>query len=166
MAAGDRVATVPENMASHWRLAMFALINLFLSTHRAFTSHEGWTPSVVLIYCTVSVGNIQKLMRERSVPPEYSATAVLPREWVVPMSRSAIAAATGLPRETVRRHVAQMIKDGLFIEDPRGGVTVVPGMIAEHGFEPLLEAIMTEFARTTEALLRTGVIAVNPPTNN
>lgn len=163
MAAGDRVATVPETMASQWRVAMFSLINLFLSTHRAFTGHEGWSPSVVLIYCTVSVGNIQKLIRERSVPPEYSATAVLPREWVVPMSRSAIAAATGIPRETVRRHVTQMIADGLLVEDPRHGVTVVPGMIQDHGFEPLLETLMTEFARTTEALLRVGVIAVNPP---
>lgn len=164
MAAGDRVATVPDQMASHWRVAMFALINLFLSTHRAFTGHEGWSPSVVLIYCTVAVGNIQKLIRERSVPAEYSsATTVLPRELVVPMSRSAIAAATGLPRETVRRHVVQMIEGGLLVEDPRGGVTVVPGMVQDRGFEPLLETLVTEFARTTEALLRAGVIAVNPP---
>ena len=30
MAAGDRVATVPEGMRDHWRTAMFALTNLFL----------------------------------------------------------------------------------------------------------------------------------------
>ena len=133
MAAGDRVATVPERMSDHWRIAMFALTNLFLSMHRTFTGHEGHSPSVVLIYCTVSVGNIQKLMRERVIPSEFTATAVLPREWVVPMSRSAIAATTGLPRETVRRHVAQMIEAGLLVEDPRGGVTVVPGAIQDRG---------------------------------
>ena len=90
-------------------------------------------------------------MRERNVPADYIATAVLPREWVVPMSRSAIAAATGLPRETVRRHVGQLIERGLLMEDPRGGVTIVPGAIQDRGYEPLLEKLLTEFARTSEA---------------
>jgi len=160
MAASDRVVTVSSHLADQWRVAMFALTNLFLSMHRNFTGHEGSSPTVVLIYCTVSVGNIQKLMRERNVPREYTATAVLPRQWVVPMSRSAIAAATGLPRETVRRHVAQMIEQGMLIEDERGGVTVVPGSIKGRGLEPLLEPLITEFARTAETLLRADVLEV------
>ena len=158
MATGNRVATVPDRMAAQWRSAMFSLLNLFLATHRIVSEHEGMSPPVLLVYCTVAIGNIQKLMRERNVPPEFSATAVLPREWVVPMSRSAIAAATGLPRETVRRHVLHLIEKGLFVDDPRGGVTIAPGAIQDRGFEPLLEPLLTEFARTAEALLRAGVI--------
>ncbi len=160
MAAGDRVATVPDRMTAHWRAAIFPLLNLFLAMLRALSEHEEMGPSVLLIYCTVCVGNIQKLMRERKVPNDYIATAVLPREWVVPMSRSAISAATGLPRETVRRHVGHLIEKGLLIEDPRGGVTIVPGAIQDRGYEPLLEKLLTEFARTSEALLRSGVIEV------
>jgi len=162
MAAGDRVATVPDRMAARWRAAVFPLLNLFLAMHRSLSEHEQMAPSVLLIYVTVSAGNIQKLMRERSVPADYGATAILPREWVVPMSRSAIAAATGLPRETVRRHVGHLIERGLLIEDPRGGVTIVPGVIQDRGYEPLLEKVLTEFARTNEALLRAGVIEVTP----
>jgi hypothetical protein len=160
MASGDRVATVPDHVASHWRTAMFALTNLFLALHRTLAGHENLSPAVILIYCTVSVGNIQKLMRERVVPGEFTATAVLPREWVVPMSRSAISAATGLPRETVRRHVAQMVANGMLVEDPRGGVTMTPGAIQTRGLEPLLETMLAEFTRTAEALLRAGVIEV------
>ncbi len=40
MASNDRVATVPEHMADHWRIAMFSLTNLFLAMHRSFTGHE------------------------------------------------------------------------------------------------------------------------------
>jgi hypothetical protein len=163
MGSNDRVATVPEHMADHWRPAMFSLTNLFLSMHRSFTGHEGSSPTFVLIYATVSVGNIQKLMRQRVVPQEYNSTVTLPREFVIPMSRSAIAAATGLPRETVRRHVAQMIEGEMLVEDERGGVTVVPGAIKLHNLEPLLEALITEFARTAEALLRARVIEVISP---
>src|SRR3569623_1986424 len=130
----------------------------FLATLRFVSEHEGRSPPVLLGYCTVASGNIQKLMRERNVPPEFSATAVLPREWVVPMSRSAIAAVTGLPCETVRRHVLHLIEKGLFVEDPRGGVTIVPGAIQDRGFEPLLAPLLTAFARTAEALLRAGVL--------
>jgi hypothetical protein len=160
MASNDRVATVPEHMVDHWRPAMFSLTNLFLSMHHSFTGHEGSSPTFVLIYATVSVGNIQKLMRQRVVPEEYNSTVTLPRELVIPMSRSAIAAATGLPRETVRRHVAQMIESDMLVEDPRGGVTVVPGAIQSRNLGPLLETLVTEFARTAEALLRTQVIEV------
>jgi DNA-binding transcriptional ArsR family regulator len=160
MASGERVATVPDRMAAHWRSAMFPLLNLFLATHRILAEHDGMSPSVLLIYVTVCVGNIQKLMRERNVPADYTATAVLPRELVVPMSRSAIASATGLPRETVRRHIGLLIERGMLIEDPRGGVTIVPGVIQDRGYQPLLEQLLTEFARTGEALLRSGVIEV------
>jgi hypothetical protein len=160
MAVSDRVATVPDRLLDQWRVAMFALTNLFLAMHRSFTGHEGSSPTVVLIYCTVSVGNIQKLMRQRSVPAEWTATATLPREMVIPMSRSAIAAATGLPRETVRRHVAQMIESGMLVEDPRGGVTVTPGAIPARGLETLLDPLITEFARTAETLLRADVLEV------
>lgn len=160
MASGDRVATVPGQVGAQWRTAMFALTNLFLALQRTLSGHENLSPAVILIYCTVSVGNIQKLMRERVVPEEYTATAILPREWVVPMSRSAIAAATGLPRETVRRHVANLIAGGMLVEDPRGGVTVPPGVIQKQGLEPLLETMLVEFTRTAEALLRAGVIEV------
>ena len=162
MATIDRVITVPERMADQWRVAMFPLINLFLATHRSFALHKGCSPTVVLIYATVAVGNIQKLMRARVVPAQHAGTATLPRDLVVPLSRSAIAAATGLPRETVRRHVARMIADGLLADDPRGGVTMVPGAIGTLDLTPLLEPLLTELARTTEALSRAGVIAIEP----
>ena len=55
-----------------------------------------------------------------------------------------------------------LIERGMLIEDPRGGVTIVPGAIQDRGYEPLLEKLLTEFARTGEALLRAGVIEVRP----
>ncbi len=157
-----RIATNPEKMVSHWRVAMFSLANMFLATERAFTSGEvAISPSELLIYLTVCVANVQKLMRERSIPDHFTATAVLPREWVVPISRNAIASSTGLPRETVRRQVEKMIARGLLIEDERGGVTPPPGVIQKLGLEPMLEPLMTEFARAAEQMLRVGVIEMH-----
>lgn len=157
----DRVVTNPVKMTENWRVAMFTLSNLFLTTHRAYSVTGSIGPTELLIYVTVSVANVQKLMRERCIPGAFAATAVLPREWVVPMSRNAIATASGLPRETVRRHVIKMIEAGLLIEDQRGGVTPPPGMIKDRGLEPLLESVLTEFVRTAQMLLRAGVIEID-----
>lgn len=155
------VATNAERAAQNWRVVSFALTNLFLTTHQAFNSGNVQLGPVELqIYLTVAVANVQKLMRERVVPLELSATQVLPREWVVPISRNAIASATGLPRETVRRHVEKLIERGLLIEDPRGGVTPPPGMIDRLGLVGTLEPMLTEFARTAEQLVRLGVLEV------
>lgn len=154
-----RVVTNPEKMAANWRIAMFGLSNLFLATHRAFQSTDTEiNPTELQIYLTVAVANVQKLMRERQIPEDFSGTQILPREWVVPISRNAIASATGLPRETVRRHVEKMIARGLLIEDPRGGVTPPPGIIDNLSLGPILEPIMTEFTRTAEMLIRLGII--------
>ncbi len=156
------IATNPEKMNSHWRVAMFGIANMFLGTHRAFTSSDiDISPTELLIYLTVCVANVQKLMRERSIPDGFTATEILPREWVVPISRNAIASSTGLPRETVRRQVEKMISRGLLIEDDRGGVTPPPGMIAILGLEPMLEPLITEFTKTAEQMLRIGVIEVH-----
>lgn len=157
-----RVVMVPEKMAANWRVAMFGLSNLFLTTHRAFAEGDAsMSPSEMLIYLTICVANVQKLMRERSIPGGFTATAILPREWVVPISRNAIASATGLPRETVRRQVQRMIDRNLLIDDERGGVTPPPGVIQMMGLEPLLEPLLTEFSRTAEQLFRIGVIELH-----
>ena len=157
-----RVATNPDKMAANWRVAMFGVANMFLATQRSFSSGEiPISPSELLIYLTVCVANVQKLMRERSVPDHFCATAILPREWVIPISRNAIASATGLPRETVRRQVEKMIARGLLVEDCRGGVTPPQGVIDLLGLEPMLEPILAEFTKTAEHLARVGVIEIH-----
>jgi hypothetical protein len=155
------VATNAERAAQNWRVVSFALSNLFLTTHQAYSAGGiQFSPVELQICLTVAVANVQKLMRERVVPLDLSATQVLPREWVVPISRNAIASATGLPRETVRRHVEKLIERGLLIEDPRGGVTPPPGMIEKFGLVGTLEPMLTEFARTASQLIRLGVLEV------
>ena len=156
-----QVATNAERAAQNWRVVSFALTNLFLTTHQAYNSGPIQLGPVELqIYLTIAVANVQKLMRERVVPLELSATQILPREWVVPISRNAIASATGLPRETVRRHVEKLIERGLLIEDPRGGVTPPPGMIDKFDLVGTLEPMLTEFARAASQLIRLGVLEV------
>jgi hypothetical protein len=160
MFVSDRVGFNPEQSKKNWRVAVVALINLYLSIQRTISNEGELGPTEILIYATVATANVQKLMRERTIPLEYAGTAVLPREWVVPISRNAIAEATGLPRETVRRNVARMIERGLLIDDERGGVTQPIGVIEDRGVEPVLDAMLVELLRAIERLQRVGVLEI------
>ncbi|WP_304561805.1 helix-turn-helix domain-containing protein [Sphingomonas immobilis] len=148
-------------MIENWRVVMTALCNQFLTMHTTVAEKVDLGPTEMLIYLTVTVANVQRLMRQRAIPPEYcGGTTPLPREWVVPISRNAIASASRLPRETVRRHIGKMIARGLLVEDARGGVTPPPDIVHVDRYELMVEALMTDFARTTETMLRTGVISI------
>ncbi|MFM9827485.1 MAG: hypothetical protein ACKVOB_01910 [Sphingomonas sp.] len=153
-----RVATHPDQFMANWRIVMFSMGKLFLAMQDSMARRSGMSPNELLIYVTVNIANTQKLMRERSIPPEFYANAVLPREWVVPISRNAIASATGLPRETVRRQIGKMIEQGMLIEDPRGGVTPPIGVVQDLAFAPVLETLVSEFARAADAMMRVGVL--------
>lgn len=155
-----RVVTRPDQLMANWRIVVFGIGKLFLTLQDAMSRESGMNPNELLIYITVSVANVQKLMRERTIPAEFYASGVLPREWVVPISRNAIASATGLPRETVRRQVGKMIASGLLMEDERGGVTPPVGVLQSLVMAPMLESLVAEFARTAEQFLRVGVIDV------
>lgn len=154
-----RVVTDAAMLRENWRICVFAISNLFLSTQRILQGVSREMNAIELqIYITVAIANVQKLMRERTLPDDLNTVEVMPREWVVPISRNAIASATGLPRETVRRHVERMIGAELLIEDPRGGVTTMPRKINIDRFAPLLEPMMAEFTRAAEMLIRHGII--------
>ncbi len=153
-----RVVTHPDQFMPNWRIIMFSMGKLLLSMQDSMARRSGMTPNELLIYVTVNVANTQKLMRERSIPREFYATSVLPREWVVPISRNAIASATGLPRETVRRQVGKMIEQGLLVEDPRGGVTPPVGVLQNLAVASIVETLVSEFARAADAMMRVGVL--------
>ena len=66
-----RVETNGERAAQNWRVVSFALTNLFLTTHNAYNSGAlKFSPVELQICLTIAVANVQKLMRERTVPLE------------------------------------------------------------------------------------------------
>ncbi len=158
-----RITTNPERADAMWRVTGYAMCNLFLTMQQGFTSGGlKLGPVELQIFVTVAVANIQKLMRERTVPPEHSGKDALPAEFIVPISRNAIASATGLPRETVRRQVEKLIARGVLVEDPRGGVRTVPDMVTKLGLGETMDPILAEFARAADALLRQGILEAHP----
>lgn len=76
---------------------------------------------------------------------------------MLPTNAYSIADATGIPRETVRRKIASLVRRQLLDRDQRGGLFVRPSVrerFAEFNVESVAELIET--CRQIESLLREG----------
>jgi hypothetical protein len=94
----------------------------------------------MIIAFSVTMSNVQYIVNSPELLAPYaSLTTVIPAELQRPVTRMAITRASGLPRETVRRKVQAMIKSGVLISDPRGGLRLKPGLLTTEAFVRAIE---------------------------
>lgn len=109
----------------------------------------------MLIYLVIASSGIQNLMNTPDqFAPYASVTTAVPIELHHPVTRSAIARATGMARETVRRKVAAMIESGLLTTDDRSRLFLTPGILSTSR--------ITEVLAKNEANIRRLVRQVTP----
>ena len=120
-----------EALTANRRVVAFALANQFLAVQRAFADALDLDPTSVAIFLTVSVTNIQRIARDPTTAPGLRHDAPMPEHMMTGISRRRIAESTGLPRETVRRRVGELIARGLLCETA-GGVRGASGFLAAN----------------------------------
>lgn len=116
--APARLRFAAERLPEHGTLALFQIERHFLEESHLLSGDQRLDPAMVLIAATVGVGTIERSMRDGAARRARGGDAAPPA--VRPMSRRAIAVATGLPRETVRRRVKRLVELGILTEDSRG----------------------------------------------
>ncbi|MHB8528112.1 MAG: helix-turn-helix domain-containing protein [Caulobacteraceae bacterium] len=88
-----------------------------------------------MIFLAVLEANGRQNIRAAWFRGDYADVhKALPPELARPISRQAIAQSLGLSRETVRRKIAALIKQGFLVADERGGVITARGAIATEAF--------------------------------
>ncbi len=127
------------------KVAAYHAGNHFVVETRHLADATGLDPVMLQILTTVTVGAVRR--------PQLPAR---------PMSRRVIAQATGLPRETVRRRVSQLVEMG-FLQDEDDGV--VPVDISHNGrMTAAIGLILQHHVRITNLLLAEGVFTLEPVT--
>jgi hypothetical protein len=143
------------------RLAVFELGNCFLNVYRTGFNKTGLKPTHAIIVLTVAISTIQKYVRVSTSDPVYRAAVPLPDALAGGISRRAIARATGLPTETVRRGVEELVALGrleiLTAQKVRAPLGSISWLAAED-----LEAMLVAVARQAEALARAGILEIRP----
>jgi hypothetical protein len=113
-----------------------------------------------ILFLTISIRNSERVMSDPKLREIYgSYTSTIPPEHTLLISRMALARATGLPRETVRRKVAKLIAKGWVVE-LASGLRARPDLNRHPDYVAVLEPQAQNLRRLFTILLTTG--ALNP----
>lgn len=143
------------------RMCGFALLNYFLTMHHVIDEHVRLQPIELLILIAATTGNVQRALRTEALPEALRGSKPLPQELVVPMSRRAIARVTGIPTETVRRHVESMVKRGILVSTPKG--VRAPNRLTERWAAAATLQLVQSVAACTEQLVALQALAPQSP---
>jgi uncharacterized protein YqgV (UPF0045/DUF77 family) len=139
------------------RLVAFELGNGFLNQHRLLSQALGLKPVATLVWLTVAVASVQRYMRRNPRDLAYRGAVPLPDDLAGAISRRAIARATGLPAETVRRSVAGLVDQGLLEVLPSQKLRTPPGTVGTLA-PAQIDAILAVVAHQASALAQAGVL--------
>lgn len=157
-----RFAVSAEATERELRLCGFALLNHFLSMHHVIAEHVKLQPAELLILIATTTGNVQRALRTKALPEALRGSEALPPGMMVPISRRAIARVTGIPTETVRRHVESMVQRGILISTPKG--VYAPNRLTERwAAAATLRLIESQVACTERLIALQVVVPPSPP---
>lgn len=139
------------------RLSGFLVANQFLATSAALRDAFGLGHEDVLIVLTVALGNVQRMLRTPDAEGLAVSTALVEQDRIIPVSRRAVARATGLPRETVRRRTNALVESGHLLEW-EGGLRTARRLVLAAPIRDAIHAMLEVTAGTARALLREGVM--------
>jgi hypothetical protein len=158
----DRYAISADAMERNLRLCGFALLNNYLTMHQVIAEHVRLPPVELLILIATTTGNVQRAVRSAPMPATLKGNQPMPAELAVPMSRRAIARVTGLPTETVRRHVDSMVRRGILLSRPKG--VIAPSRLHEGwASAATLRLIESQVACAEQLLALQSIAPQRPP---
>lgn len=160
-AAACRLSVSPEDTQRELRLCAFELLNHFLSLQHVLAENLRLQPVDMLIILATTTGNVQRALRNETLPDLLRSSQSLPPEMVVPVSRRAIARITGLPTETVRRHVDALIQNGMLVAMPKG--VRAPNRMTERWVQGAVLQMLGSLADCTEKMMALQTIALHAP---
>jgi hypothetical protein len=121
---------------------------------------------MAILFMTISNRVAEKVMNDPKLREQYgSYNNTIPPEHALLISRMALARATGLPRETVRRKVAKLIEMGWVVE-LAGGLRARPDLNRHSNYIGALEPMAQNLRRLFTMLLAIGAFNTMPPTHD
>ncbi len=133
----DKLDASDAHLLEGTYVGLNALVTLLCESQQRL----GFSQDQLVIFMTVLSGNLQRWHRGGGL---RSGPNLLPADQssFVPMSQSAISRSTGIPRETVRRHLRALQERGVIVVHDRGAVTadfIFAGkFLAQHPVRRLL----------------------------
>ena len=154
--SADRLTIDDENLNAKLRFAGYHLVNHFLNAARELRQMNDVDPASILILLTIRVASIQRTLRKPGESEiDQGDDAIAPHHFQ-PISRRAVAEATGLPRESVRRKINEMIKKGLILEEGAGVLTM--NVVTDPVIASQIRQLAAGHVQVTNLLTAEGIL--------
>jgi hypothetical protein len=134
-------------VAANGLIAVEGLLRILRAAGDAY----GHDYEAILIYWSVAIASVGRILRSDDLNLLMESGGPLPGEAHHPVSARAIAEATGLPRETVRRKIAALVAAGHLAQDSRG-VRTLPALIDQRGNKGFVLLAAREIKRMALAM--------------
>ncbi|MGE0597563.1 MAG: helix-turn-helix domain-containing protein [Hyphomonadaceae bacterium] len=138
-----------DQLPPHVRPTAFSLTEVLLDLVYATQAYYRVDCESVLIMLCLSEATMREFVLEKDLPPEIMNAPKPPEHIRGALSRRMIADKTGLPRETVRRRVAELIERGYVVAVSDGTVRAAANLD-----DPRLQDTIAEGHRAVMRYLR------------
>jgi len=154
--------TEPLRIPRETRPRAYAGIELLLDLMHILREASGLDHETIVIACAVNEAAMRPLVIGAGAPLDMIDWAEPPDAYRGSVSRLAIADRTGLPRETVRRKINQLIEAGMLVEAPNGEVQPVRNL-ADPAWQKVADDGFAAVARFDKRLRSLGCRGVGQP---
>jgi predicted transcriptional regulator len=146
------------------RVFIHLLLNFIHRADRERRAFYGEDLDIAAIAETVGIGAIEPAIRDAAFRKEFADyDQVVGMERQRPVNALSVSAATGIPRETVRRKLKVLLDRGILIEKD-GGYVYRPGVLQQPQHKAAFERGMRDTLQFINECLKLGLLKLAPGT--
>lgn len=153
---GARLVLNPEGFARRERLFAYKTGNVLLMMNLELQRHFGLRAEQYQIFLLIVLATAQRLIRDTETDETLLTRTPLPFQAAGSISRRRIAETLGIPLETVRRAVADLLERGMIVERRRGCLSTRGGTLGRLAEVALPERVARQFLAECNTMLRLG----------
>jgi hypothetical protein len=145
------------------RLFVTTLVNYLSRLEREKRALYGSDLDLASVFEAVAIGAIEPALRDpgfRSAHERFASVVGI--EGQRGINAMSIAAATGIPRETVRRKLHRLADQGYILEKQRGHFVVTPGRVQSADYQAAFARGIRETVRFMNECLEQGLVRWTP----
>ncbi len=139
------------------RPGAFAATELMLDLSYLATDYFQLDLEMIWILAVVGHETMRPWILDSATAPQHLTDERVPDEVRGSTSRAMVADRTGLPRETVRRRIAELEKNGLIVLDERGFVRLSGNRVVDPAYQKLVADIYRAVERYQGRIAAFGV---------
>lgn len=151
-----RSKTMADDVPPFTRPAAFAAAELVLDLFYIITKRYELDLEAIWILTVIGHETMRPWILDPALAKKHMTDAQVPEEVRGSISRLMVADRTGLPRETVRRRIAELCETGLIARDDKGNVRFTADRVVDPSYQEGVAEIHSAVERYRRRLVSLG----------